>query len=249
MPKHVLEAALQERHFASAYNVSTPPDQIVTAARGECCSMCRARRRCSAGIRTGSASTRQSKRLPYLNELVFLIGAGSGRGRSEVPLRRARRRSTTSSPRTTGGTRTTSRRATSRCYSLGPEINSRFFWFNLNKVQPPLQGETLPPGKRVGDSVVDPVKYAWFSNPVFRRAVSMAIDRDAMIRSVFFGEGYEELVHRWPAATRSGTPRISSHYDYNVAESKRLLASLGFKDGNGDGVLEDTQGQSDQLSR
>ena len=32
------------------------------------------------------------------------------------------------------------------------------------------------------------------------------------------------------------------HYDYNVAESKRLLASMGFKDGNGDGVLEDAKG-------
>ena len=26
-------------------------------------------------------------------------------------------------------------------HSLGPENNSRFFWFNLNKVQPPLHGE------------------------------------------------------------------------------------------------------------
>ena len=41
-------------------------------------------------------------------------------------------------------------------YSLGPEMNSRFFWLNLNKVQPPLKGEQLPPGIRVGDSVVDP---------------------------------------------------------------------------------------------
>jgi peptide/nickel transport system substrate-binding protein len=31
-------------------------------------------------------------------------------------------------------------------------------------------------------------------------------------------------------------------YDYNIAESKKLLASLGYKDGNGDGVLEDTSG-------
>ena len=32
------------------------------------------------------------------------------------------------------------------------------------------------------------------------------------------------------------------HDDYNVAESKRLLASIGLKDGNGDGVLEDPRG-------
>ena len=43
-------------------------------------------------------------------------------------------------------------------------------------------------------------------------------------------------------ATRNGTRRTFRTYDYNVAESKRLLASIGFKDGNGDGVLEDTRG-------
>ena len=35
-------------------------------------------------------------------------------------------------------------------------------------------------GKTLGDTQVDAVKYAWFSNPVFRRAVSMAVDRDAI---------------------------------------------------------------------
>ena len=33
-------------------------------------------------------------------------------------------------------------------------------------------------------------------------------------------------------------------YDFNLDESKRLLASLGWKDTNGDGILEDTKGQT-----
>ena len=33
----------------------------------------------------------------------------------------------------------------------------------------------------------------------------------------------------------------SGQFDYNPAESKRLLASLGLKDGNGDGDLEDAR--------
>lgn len=126
-------------------------------------------------------------------------------------------------------------------YSVGPENNTRFFWFNLNKVQPPLRGEKLPPGKKVGDSVADPVKYSWFSNPVFRRAVSMAIDRDALIRSVFFGEGTKSWSLTGPSNKEWYSPDLP-HDDYNIAESKRLLASIGFKDGNGDGVLEDPRG-------
>ncbi len=108
-------------------------------------------------------------------------------------------------------------------------------------MQPPLKGEKPVPGKKVGDTFVDPVKYAWFSNATFRRAVSMAIDRDAIIRSIFFGEGEKN----WSDTTRNNKewhiPDLV-HYDYNPAESKRLLATIGFRDANGDGVLEDTQG-------
>ena len=64
-------------------------------------------------------------------------------------------------------------------HDLGPEFSSRFFWFNLNRVQPPVKGEKPVAGRKVGDTFVDPVKYAWFSNLTFRRAVSMAVDRDA----------------------------------------------------------------------
>ncbi len=84
------------------------------------------------------------------------------------------------------------------------------------------------PGKKVGDPFVDPVKYAWFNNPMFRRAVSMAIDRDAIIQSVFFGDG----VKNWSLTTpRNKVWYIPDlvHYDYNPAEAKRLLASLGLE--------------------
>ena len=85
------------------------------------------------------------------------------------------------------------------------------------------------------------VKYSWFNNPVFRRAVSMAVDRDSMIPSIFFGYG----VKNWSTATPGNKVWYSPDIvkaDYNLAESKRLLAGLGWKDGNGDGVLEDTRG-------
>ncbi len=76
---------------------------------------------------------------------------------------------------------------------------------------------------------------------MFRRAVSMAIDRQAMIPSVFFGEGHKNWAIATPANKIFHSPDLVRD-DYNVEESKKLLASLGFKDGNGDGVLEDTRG-------
>ena len=122
----------------------------------------------------------------------------------------------------------------SRCTDLGPDTEHRIFLVQPEQGPAAAPREKLPPGKRVGDRVVDPVKYSWFSNPVFRRAVSMAIDRDAMIRSVFFGEATKNWALAGPSNKEWHSPDLP-HYDYNPAESKRLLASIGFKDGNGDG--------------
>jgi peptide/nickel transport system substrate-binding protein len=85
------------------------------------------------------------------------------------------------------------------------------------------------------------VKYVWFGNPMFRRAVSHAIDREAMIPSVFYGHGQKNWSQATPGNKVWYIPDLV-HYDYNPAESKRILASLGFKDTNGDGVIEDTKG-------
>src|SRR5207237_717756 len=126
-------------------------------------------------------------------------------------------------------------------YHLGPAMTTNFFWFNLNVVQPPLPREKRTSTKPLGEPYTDPVKYAWFNNVVFRRAVSMAVDRDAMIPSIFFGHG----VKNWSDATPGNKVWYHAdlvHDDYNLAESKKLLASLGFRDSDGDGVLEDTHG-------
>ena len=120
-------------------------------------------------------------------------------------------------------------------YDVGPGLSITFFWFNLNRVR------QVAPGKPAGSPQVDPIKFGWFSNAVFRRAVSMAIDRDAMIKSVFYGDA----VKNWSSATPGNKnwymPDVV-HDDYDPAEAKRLLAGLGWSDRDGDGTIEDTGG-------
>ena len=106
-------------------------------------------------------------------------------------------------------------------------MNNRFFWFNLNRVQPPQRGEKLPPGKhsrrqrgrsgqiRAGSAI-----------RVFRRAVSMAIDRDAMIRSMFFGEGAKNWAITGPGNKVWHTPDMPG-YDYNVASRSGCWRASG----------------------
>jgi peptide/nickel transport system substrate-binding protein len=240
MPKHALEDAYKSGGFASAYNVSTPPEQIVTSGPWKVLQYVPGEKTVLGRNPYWFGIDKANKRMPYLNELVYLIVPDQDA--ADLKFRAGELHAVDNiKPENYGWYADNQAKGGYTLYSLGPEMNSRFFWFNLNKVQPPPRGEKLPPGKKVGDSVVDPVKYAWFSNPAFRRAVSMAVDRDALIRSVFYGEGTKSWSISGPSNKVWFTPGLP-HDDYNVAESKRLLASIGFNDGNGDGVIEDTRG-------
>jgi peptide/nickel transport system substrate-binding protein len=240
MPKHLLEPAFKNGTFAAAYNVNTPPEKIVTSGPWRVKQYVPGEKTVLERNPYWFGVDKANQRLPYLNELVFLIvpdqdaadlkfRSGDLDGLDNIK------------PENYRWYEDNQQKGNFTVYDLGPEYVSRFFWFNLNKVQPPVAGATLAAGKRVGDSAVDPVKYAWFSNPVFRRAVSHAIDRDAIIRSALFGYGEKN----WSMVARTNKQWYSPdivHYDYDVAEAKRLLASLGFKDTNNDGVLEDRGG-------
>jgi peptide/nickel transport system substrate-binding protein len=71
----------------------------------------------------------------------------------------------------------------------------------------------------------------------------MAIDRDAIIRSVLFGQG----VKNWTPQTASNRiwhDASISGADHDPDGARRLLAAMGFRDRNGDGVLEDPHGNS-----
>ena len=239
-PKHIAEPVYKSGNFASMYNVGTPPNQIVTSGPWKVQQYIPGERTVLTRNPYWFGVDNAGKRLPYLNELVFLVVPDQDA--ADLKFRAGELDALDNvKPENYRYYEDNQAKGNYTLHSLGPENNSRFFWFNLNKVQPPLKGETSPPGKRVGDTYVEPAKYVLFSNPVFRRAVSMAIDRDAMIRSIFYGEGSKSWSISGPSNKEWYTPDLV-HYDYNVGESKRLLASIGLKDGDGDGILEDARG-------
>jgi len=236
MPKHVLEPIFKAGNFASAYGVNTPPDQLVTSGAWRL-------KQYVAGEKTVLEPNphwygvdQKNNRLPYLDELVFLevpdqdaadlkFRAGQIDGLDNVK------------PENYQWYTDNQQQGNYTLYDLGPAINSNFFWFNLNTVK------KAGGAKKVGAPVVDPVKYSWFNNVTFRRAVSMAVDREAMIPSIFFGDAVKNWSTLTAGATIWHSPDIVK-YDFNLDESKRLLASLGWKDINGDGILEDSNGQT-----
>ena len=234
IPKHRLDGAYRRGDFASVYGVNTPPDSLVTSGAWRLKHYAPGEKTVLERNPYWLGVDAQGQRLPYLDELVYLIVPDQNTAALKFQSGDLDALDNVK-PEDYKTNREGQQRGAYTVHTLGPALTTNFMWFNLNKVREPRAG------KRVGDPQVDPVRYAWFSNPVFRRAVSMAIDRDAIIRGPFFGDG----VKNWSQSTAGNkvwyTPDVV-HYDHDPEQARQLLAGLGWKDRNGDGILEDTGG-------
>lgn len=234
MPKHVLEAPFKSGNFASSYNVSAAPDSIVTSGAFRVQQQVAGEKTVLARNPYYFAVDSEKHRLPYLNELVYLVvpdqdaadlkfRSGEVDGLDNVK------------PENYRWYEEHQQEGNYTLYNLGPALNTNFFWFNLNRVRKPVSGRT------VGEPYAEPKKYGWFNNPIFRRAVSMAIDRNAMIPSIFFGDAVPNWSQQTVASKLWYSPDVVK-YDYNLEQAKKLIASLHWTDKNGDGFVEDPGG-------
>ncbi len=113
-----------------------------------------------------------------------------------------------------------------RVQDLGPGLLIDFLWFNLNRGT-----------NAAGKPFVDPEKRAVFEKTEFRRAISHAIDRDGIARSILLGLGTSQF---GPISSgnkvwyHAGIPRA----EFDLSRAGALLDQLGLKDTNGDGVRE-----------
>ncbi|MFC5701239.1 ABC transporter substrate-binding protein [Cohnella faecalis] len=105
------------------------------------------------------------------------------------------------------------------------------------------------PGMKIGETspltIVDMrVNYDKepFSTPAFRRALALAVDRQAIVDTVLLGKaragvkGYPHPDSPWT------NPELSTPFD--VAEANRILEQSKYVDGNGDGIRETTDGKA-----
>ncbi|MEZ0361683.1 MAG: ABC transporter substrate-binding protein [Hydrogenobacter sp.] len=110
-------------------------------------------------------------------------------------------------------------------YDLGPTPSTTFLVFNQN-----------PKAK------IPTYKLRWFQNRTFRQAISHAIDREGICYLVYNGMAKPLYTPITPA----NRPYYEEHYypefRYDLRLAKSMLESIGFKDRDGDGILEDPQG-------
>ncbi|MGH9843729.1 MAG: ABC transporter substrate-binding protein [Blastocatellia bacterium] len=108
-----------------------------------------------------------------------------------------------------------------KVYDLGPSFNTEFLVFNQDTRRYKNQ-----------------VKLKWFREPRFRRAVSYAIDREALARAVFLGYATPIYGYTSPANKLWHSEEIPK-YPHDPEKAKALLREIGIEDRNGDGKLED----------
>ena len=99
-----------------------------------------------------------------------------------------------------------------RDLGAGPEYN--FLFFNLN-----------PPGS-VPSTVA--AKQTWFRDARFRRAISLSIDRGAMVRLVYGGRGTALATHVTPGIRLWNNAAIPPPVR-SLAEARKLLNAAGFR--------------------
>lgn len=103
---------------------------------------------------------------------------------------------------------------------VGIALDPNLLWFNLGDPSP---------------------KRDLYRNRTFRQAISYAIDRNAIVNTVYLGAA----VPIYGPVTEGNRHWYSSSaptYPYDPSRARDMLASLGLKDTNGDGTLEQKDG-------
>ncbi|ADV67688.1 ABC transporter substrate-binding protein [Deinococcus maricopensis] len=106
--------------------------------------------------------------------------------------------------------------------NAGPNASVDFLYFNFNKSS-------------------DPFKQALFRNVKFRQAMSMLVDKDAIVDQVLGGLGVAAWTSVYPLYKDWIAPDVDK-YKFNPAQANKVLDSLGFKKRGADGIRVDGKG-------
>jgi peptide/nickel transport system substrate-binding protein len=106
---------------------------------------------------------------------------------------------------------------------LGVGLDADSFWLNLKPGRPSV------------------ARRPWLLRPELRQAISRAVDRKAFAETVFLGAAVPVYGPITPGNQRWYSPGLP-RFEYDPAAARQLLAGLGLRDRNGDGILEDRAG-------
>jgi peptide/nickel transport system substrate-binding protein len=231
MPKHILAEPVAKKQFESAYGINTPAEKLVCNGPFRLKDYKPGQHTILERNPNYFSVDKKGQPIPYLDTVVLSVVPNLDAmalrflsGQSDVhELVR---------PDEIDRFKEESSRGKFQVYELGVGLERHFLWFNQN----------TNINTRTGKPYVDPRKLKWFRNTKFRQAIANAIDRPSIIKSVYAGRaklpssGFAtEANQKW---LNKNVPLIP----YDPAKARALLAETGIQDRDGDGFLEDADG-------
>lgn len=228
LPRHVLEGAVREKRFESAYGVNTPPSGLIVSGPFRLKEYKSAQHVLLERNPHFAGVDPKGQRLPYLENVIWLnvpdhnaMALRMLQGETHVHqfLR----------PDELDRFAEEARRGKFRVLELGTAMEPNYLWFNQNT------------NFKSGKPIVAPARLQWFRNQKFRQAMAHAIDRPSIIQSIYAGRANANYGFLTPANARWFNPN-TPQYPYSHDKAKALLAEIGIQDRDGDGILEDGDG-------
>lgn len=229
LPKHRLKKVVEQGRFNYHWGLNTAPEEIVGSGPFKLKRFLPGERVVLERNNNYWQKSPQGCKLPYLEELIYVIVQNqdvallkflegeidyvSVRGK-DYPIVK---------PREPEGNFTV--------YEVGPVLSTTFLVFNQNESINPQTGKTH----------ISREKLSWFREKKFRKAIAYAIDRQSIIDIIYNGLGYKQFSPFPESAGFFHNPKVR-RYGYDRKRSLELLKEIGIYDKNGDGILQDKQG-------
>jgi peptide/nickel transport system substrate-binding protein len=232
LPRHLLEKSYREGKFSQTWSLNTPPAEMAGLGPFRV-------KQYHAGQRIVLErnpyywkADRANHRLPYLDELAFLFV-----GSEDQQVMRFEAGETDMISRLSAENYTLLLKDQShgswQLADLGPSLEYNFLVFNLNDVDPKKLSEVAG-------------KQRWFADLKFRQAVSLAIDRDSIVKLVYGARGTPLWGNVGPGNKLWANQAIP-HPPRSLEKARQFLKSAGFS-WNGADQLLDTFGKPVEFS-
>ncbi len=222
LPKHILEKYVKEGNFTTAWNVNTNPKEIVGTGPYKIERYVKGQEVVYERNPYYYERDEKGNKLPYVKKKIGIIVPDPDTAllkfvNGEIDYIGVRAQDILFLAK--------QKKRDFVIYDLGATPSITFLVFNQNP-----------------EANIPKYKIKWFRNRIFRIAISHAIDRMGIVNLVYNGLAEPLYTPITPANRPYYDPNYYPRYDFDLNKAKKLLESIGFKDRDGDGILEDMEG-------
>jgi peptide/nickel transport system substrate-binding protein len=230
LPKHVLAKTVANKTFSSAYSANWKPEDIIVSGPFRIKEAKPAQYILLERNPYYCEVDKKGQRLPYFDNMIYTVVPDF----NAMSLRFLSGESDVDDfifPYEYDHFKTESAKGKFNLLEPGIGLETAFIWFN----------ENTNLNTKTGQPLVDPKKLKWFRNTKFRQACAYAIDREAIIKSVYSGRGIPNYGFVTPGNKIWYNPNTPK-YPHDLVRARALLKEIGIEDRDGDGFVEDADG-------